>query len=694
MIWVPAVVTIPLDLSWFWLPVYSRPGAVSIPVWMIMLGTMLGFGYCIGALILLGRNYFQDADTNERRRIRVLAGGFAVTIFAVAFSVLQVIPWKPLHRGLEAFRRNWPAGFIVTLFYGVAPLCTAYAILRHRMFEIRVMVRLGLRYAAARGLLLSVVPLIGLLLGLDLLTHGNQTLLEILGRRGWIYSILGLSAFLLHARRKIWLDALDRRFFRERYDAQKILRDVVEDIRQAASLEEASPKVISQIERALHPEFAVLLLREADSKEYRAIAPNAGVFPSIHAESKLIALAKLLDKPIEISQEETGWLRRQLPEKEVNFLEQSRLEWIFPVFMGGRDTEALLALGAKKSEEPYSREDKDLIEAITGSLALLLEKGAITGRLSLEAGFKECTKCGICYEAATESCPEDGAPLTFVPSPRLFARRYRLDRRLGQGGMGTVYRAFDTELDRNVAIKMIRQEFLASAEIAARFKREAKAAAGFAHPNVVTIYDFGVTEDSRAYIIMEFLEGVTLRQELAAQKRLPPETAVKILREVCGAVEAAHERRLLHRDLKPENIFLARSQGREAAKILDFGIAKLMVSREDTLTAHSATEPGLLIGTFRYMSPEQLRGEAPSESWDLWALAVVAFEILTGVHPFGSSPDWQNAVLTGRFVPILKHIPQAPEAWQEFFERALAIKLSKRPASARELCDEFQKAIA
>jgi len=189
------------------------------------------------------------------------------------------------------------------------------------------------------------------------------------------------------------------------------------------------------------------------------------------------------------------------------------------------------------------------------------------------------------------------------------------------------------------------------------------------------------------------LRGSSLRQELNRRKRLPVSRAKEILEGLCAAVAAAHERRLLHRDIKPENIFLANPEKSEIVKILDFGIAKAMVSADKALSA-GQTDSGILVGTLRYMSPEQLRGERPAESWDLWALAVVAYEMLTGMHPFdGPTPmDIHSTILAGRRTPLSAHLPEAPPSLQRFFDQALAINVAERPASALELYSEFRSA--
>ena len=256
--------------------------------------------------------------------------------------------------------------------------------------------------------------------------------------------------------------------------------------------------------------------------------------------------------------------------------------------------------------------------------------------------------------------------------------------------MGAVYEALDTALERRVAVKVIRDDLVGSAEAAERFRKEAHAAASFTHPNVVTVHDFGVALDSRAFLVMELLEGATLRDALKQNSRLASSRVLDIMRGVSAAIEAAHRRQLIHRDLKPENIFLAQTEAGEVAKVLDFGIAKFlpMVGQADTDTA-----TGGLVGTILYMSPEQLRGGKADAAWDLWALAVVAYEALTGAPPFAGAAlgEWRDV---GHFRPVSESLPDNSSRLQEFFERALAVDSARRPNSARIFFSELERALA
>lgn len=648
--------------------------------------------YVLGGLTVLVVNYRRLRDVNERRRMRVLVVGSVVGWVAIGTFLGFIVAGGG--RVIAALVKT-PIPTVLFLLYLAFPLSFTYAILRHRVFDLGLMVRRGLQYALARGVLLTAVPALSILLLADLLLHGQQPLLEILRARGWIYVALAGLAVLAYLKRQNWLETLDRRFFRERYDAQRLLREVVEEVREARTFERIAPRAVARIETALHPEFAALLVREPLERNYRtlAIAPAVHVLPVLVADSKLMSLARLLGKPLELPQTGSSWLGQQLPYEETEFLRQARIELLVPIVTATERTEALLALGPKRSEEPYASEDRDLLVAVAASLALLLEKPSGTGAPRSNV-FEECPQCGACYDSGATHCGKEGALLVPVILPRLLEGRYRLERRLGRGGMGTVYSASDTELERRVAVKVIREDLVGSAEAAERFRQEARVAASFAHPNVVTIHDFGVADGTRAFLVMELLGGATLREALRPQKSFATAQVLSILRDVCAALEAAHRRQLVHRDLKPENIFLVRSERGDIAKVLDFGIAKFLSTATQQRTADTA--PGALLGTPRYMSPEQWLDQQPLPAWDLWALAVVAYEMLTAAHPFGdkSPAEWLGVGVAARFTPVTKYVPQAPQVWQELFERTFAHDPSQRPHSAEMFLAEWQSTLS
>jgi hypothetical protein len=692
LVWAPSLLLVTSSfLPVQYALIYQQPSAVPKPFLNVPISFAVFGCYVLGGLIVLVMNYRRLKDINERRRVRVLVVGSVVGWVAAGTFLTFIV--TGVGRVTAVFFSTSLAFMVLFLFLAF-PLSFAYAILRHRVFDLGLIVRRGLRYTLARGVLLTAVPVLGLGLLTDLLLHGQQPLLEIFRARGWIYVVLGGVAATAYVRRQSWLESLDRRFFRERYDAQRLLREVVEEVREERSFERVAPHVVARIEAALHSEFAGLLVREPSLPNYRslAIAPAGRVLPVLPAESKLMSLVRLLGKPLEMPQTGSSWIGKQLPHEETECLRRARIELLVPIATAADGTEAMLVLGAKRSEEPYSHEDQDLLVAIASSLALLLEKpsGAPPARTDI---FAECPQCGACYDSGATQCSQEGARLVPVILPRLLEGRYRLKQRLGRGGMGTVYAAADTTLERGVAVKVIREDLVGSAEAAERFRQEGRVAASFAHPNVVTIFDFGVADGNRAFLVMELLEGATLREALRRQKCFAPAQVLPILRDVCAALEAAHRRQLVHRDLKPENIFLVRSERGDIAKVLDFGIAKFLSTATQQRTVDTA--PGALLGTPRYMSPEQWFGQEPQPAWDLWAVAVVAYEMLTGTHPFGdkSPADWLGAG-TVCFTPVSAHVPQASQVWQELFERTFAYDPTLRPQSAETLLSELQSALS
>lgn len=260
--------------------------------------------------------------------------------------------------------------------------------------------------------------------------------------------------------------------------------------------------------------------------------------------------------------------------------------------------------------------------------------------------------------------------------------------------MGAVYRARRLHIGDEVVVKILLKQYVADAAAIERFRREARAAALLRHPNVVGIYDFGEArgEDAPAYIVMELVEGISLRDLIRREGSLAPARVVSLMRDICAGVGAAHRRNIVHRDLKPDNIIVLPPPDageRETVKVLDFGIAKL----RDLQTALSLTEAGSVMGTPYYMSPEQCRGEPLDPRSDVYSLGVMLYEMLTGVPPF-IGPNIASL--------ITKHLTEAPPsislrpgvstALDAVYKRALAKDKNIRQADATALSRELQTA--
>jgi tRNA A-37 threonylcarbamoyl transferase component Bud32 len=697
--WLPAAVQLE-GVAGFLRPAVYEPGrAAAVEPWFLSVFVVTSIAYVISGIGIQLVNWVRLPEVNDRRRAGILAAA-AMAGWTAALPII-VFDWRSGASSLApAFFSSAAAMSAVAVFL----LCVAVlslALLRKRVFGFEVIVRQGLRYALARGSLLGIAPLAVILLAADLLAHGQQPLLEILRSRGWVYLGLGALALIVHARRLVWLERLDRKFFREHYDAQRILLEVAETARVTGDFREIAPRVATEVEAALHLRFAAVMVKQPADTTYRCIAasPAGEAPPPLPSEGKLISLVHVLGKPLELGVT-SGWLRDQLPPEDTDFVKSTRIELIVPVRATPDGKDALLVLGPKRSEEPYTSDDKRLLVAIAASLALAIERAP--GRISAfneTNSFRECPSCGACYDSGVESCSKEFVPLVVRGLPRLLAGRYRLDRRLGQGGMGAVYEAADITLDRKVATKVIHDELVGSQAAAERFRREAQAVAAFSHPNIVTVHDFGVVAGTRAFLVMELLTGRNLREEMRHLGRLAAPRVLSVLTAVCEAVHCAHERGLIHRDLKPENVFLAGNGGEDITKVLDFGVAKWLrpvVTAAAPTRTIIETSPGVLVGTIPYMSPEQLLGGAPEPAWDLWAIAVIAYESLTGQHPFPAMNigDRRQPIFGGRFALPTEILPSATARWNGFFESALSVEPTRRPHTARELIGEMAKALA
>jgi eukaryotic-like serine/threonine-protein kinase len=668
--------------------VYQPEHLVSLaPAWVLTAFGVQSVIYLVAAVLVLPIGYWKLESPTDRRKSRVLVFGALVGLIFYLPHVVGVI--LATHDfPLSNFVSSSAIDLASSVGFLVFPFSFAYAILRHRLFDVRVIIRRGLQYAMARRVLLSVPPVMAGLLVLDLMLHGNRPLFSVLKSRGWLYACIAGVTGIACLRRSAWLSALDRRFFRDKYDAQQVFHEIVEEIRRAPTIQKVAPQVVSRIKDVLHAEFCALLLRKQGEGFYRIVSVSpAGAFTSdLPATNKMVTLVRALDTSAPISLAESGWLWQQLPQADRDFLHNSRIDLLVPVAVAEGQTEAMLVMGAKLSEEPYSREDVGLLENVAAATALLLVRGpaGLPGR-----AFEECPRCGACYDTGTTNCEAEGATLRLVASPRLLVERYRLDKRLGQGGMGKVYRATDVSLERTVAVKMVREEFSSDQQALERFRRESRALGSFSHPNIVTVHDFGLDPNRNAFLVMEFLEGQTLREEISVNKKLDPSRTLQLFEGICVGVSAAHERGLVHRDLKPENIFLVRAGGSEIVKITDFGIAKFLPrAAEDT----GITLTDVFIGSLPYMSPEQVSGGELSPLWDVWALSVIAFEVLCGKQPFRGA-DFQtlrSAILDGAVRPLSTVMPEAPLPWQQFFDRAFAASAKDRPSSVAELWTELQ----
>ena len=312
---------------------------------------------------------------------------------------------------------------------------------------------------------------------------------------------------------------------------------------------------------------------------------------------------------------------------------------------------------------------------------------------------KVCPTCGTEYPLSERFCPRDGSALrSAVVSEDLLgsivADRYHILKKLGEGGMGTVYLAEHVKMGRKSALKVMNPGMNTDPDAIARFNREASNASRLSHPNICGIYDFGETPDGMIYLAMEFIEGSSLTSLIEKAGQLPAPRAASIVHQTADALQVAHDAGIVHRDLKPDNIMVSKNRdGSDLVKVVDFGIAKASSS-----DAQKVTKTGMVVGTPEYMSPEQLAGDKLDGRSDIYSLGLVAFNCLTGMLPFAAETAQEAMImrLTDKPRSLADVKPEVawPAALQATLDRALARDTDDRYTSAAAFGREFAAAIA
>jgi serine/threonine protein kinase len=305
-------------------------------------------------------------------------------------------------------------------------------------------------------------------------------------------------------------------------------------------------------------------------------------------------------------------------------------------------------------------------------------------------GELRCASCQKPLAGSTPFCPYCGAPLaaSFAVGS-LVDGRYRILEKTGEGAMSSVYRARHERLERDVAVKMLRSLLASDANAVQRFGREARIVAGLSHPNVVSIFDFGVGEDGMPYLVMEFIEGSSLQQALAQDRALTIERAAHVLAQIASALSEAHAMDLVHRDLKPGNVMLTeRGPDPDFVKVVDFGLAQRVgIDARITLS-------GGIVGTPHYLAPESWAGEVGPAA-DIYALGVLAYELVTGELPFKAG---KITALLSEHMELEPPLPSAISAALQPFDDLVRACLAKdpkaRPASAGELIDPLRRILS
>jgi tRNA A-37 threonylcarbamoyl transferase component Bud32/GAF domain-containing protein len=587
------------------------------------------------------RNYVAVDDPAQRRRLRwVFLGSIAA---ATPFAVLFVADLIASLAGVQFEYFAWlRAQTIAQLFLVFLPVTFTYAVVAHRVVGVEVVVRRGLRYLLARNVLRAAAFLPLLLIAASVAINPDRTVPQILFQNPFVAGLAIAAAVGLSTRERLerWLD---RRFFRDASQRDQLLIDLVHELARRDDVRGLDTLVVTQVERALHAQDVCLV--EASSSE------SAG--------TRLAVPIRSGSEPV------LGWL----------------------------------LLGDKKSEEPYTSEDRRLLEAVAAQIAVVRENAALRRTAAHDARvkqevlaridaaafnlLKECPACGACYDHSDDTCAKDGRALSLsVPVDRTIEGKYRLEQLLGRGGMGTVYAATDIRLGRSVAVKLLRDAALASDESRRRFHREARTYARLRHDHIINVYDYGTTGHDVAYLVMEKLSGATLRTLLRRRGCFAPAIVAEWFAQMLDGVACAHAAGVIHRDLKPENVFVTRDHhtGASSITLLDFGLAKLNLASADE--SRSLTTPGSVMGTLGYMSPEQLLGTAVDERSDLYAIGVMVLESITGRNPFQRDDPQETVAAILHEPACLSSDEPAIKALDAVLQRSIAKNREHRFATA------------
>ena len=657
--------------------------------------------YCI----IMIRNYRLVKEVDQHRRMKWVVYGSLLGILPEVMILLTRFVLVSAGLGHIVSGATFVTlNQVANAAIGIVPVTWGYAIIKHRLFEINVVVRRGMQYLLAKNVLqiLFALPLVAL--GYTIVSNRNQTVSDIVSHNPVYLSLIAIAGVGLRFRRQL-KDRIDRRFFREAYDQERILLGLIDEIKELNSMSEISRLVSNEIESALHPNNIYSFYREEERRDLTLGYSSGGT-----SQTVLIPETSYLLRAIErvAGVQDYPFLHdTDLATQEKEWLDQLGISLVVP--MCGTDPRpiGLLLLGEKKSEEPYSATDRKMLQAIAREMAIVHENALLKARVGKEQKIKrevlarfeeqninlvkECPACGACFDSSVEHCDNDASELTLsLPVERTIEGKYRLERLIGKGGMGAVYQATDLRLHRTVAIKIMLGSMFGDLLALRRFEREARTSARLNHLNIISIHDYGAIGSEGAYLVMEFVPGITLRSELTQKGTIDPSTAAEYFDQIMEGVKAAHAAAVIHRDLKPENILISKVRNDSYIKILDFGLAK---ATQLDVTNSSLTARGAIVGTFGYMSPEQLTGEEADQRSDVFSVGVMVVEALTGRRPFGgrTHAELLTAVLHGSY--HLEGASKESRLLDAVLQKCLAKDPAERYASAAETQRELIPAI-
>ncbi len=603
----------------------------------------------IGVLI---RNFRLLGDWDSRKRIVWAAVSFGT-------AALSVFSLRALELGFDVTGSACfapaikIADIIATVSVASVPVALAFTVVKHHILDIRLALRSGAQYLLAKNALRLILLAPVLIILFQTVRHPERSIEDLILHNTWGFYLLVMSTAALSLRyRQEMTNWLDRRFFRTALKEEEIWGELSQRISAASSADEIAKVVGQHLHTALAVDEVHVFFREPTDGSVR-IAFS-------YALKNALAIRDLLTKPTGVLVDRSATVVAIMQKTGSSWPSaadpESDLLLVVPLMRADAENLGALVLGPKKSEEPYSHRERQLIQAIAGQMVMACEVMRLQGSVDKESKqrvlvlgrfereriqlLQECPKCGDCYDASRKRCPRDASELELtLPVERVIDQRYRLDHRLGAGAMGVVFEATDLRLGKSVAVKVITSELFGNQAALARFRREAQVVASLRHPNIVGVHDFGRLPMGGAFLVMDLLRGISWRRHLREASVLQPQRAARWIEDLCAGAAAAHGADIVHRDLKPENVMIVNDGDGESAVILDFGLAKLQRARDGDARISAA---GAVVGTRTYMSPEQRMGGLIDTRSDIFSIGVIALETLARSDPprTGPTEEW------------------------------------------------------
>jgi len=632
----------------------------------------------------------RDAPALERRRVGFFLGGLTLGLGPMCTHVL-LENLVPAYVAFEA-----PTGVhraLAMVLYGLLltiPFTMAYSIVSHHVLDIRVVWLRALQRLLARSTLLWASSAMLAAFGVYLYLNRERALSTILGdARGSTFMGLGAFGLCLLFVRRPFLRALERSLFQETGVWTMVLAEAASELRNAVTAQQLQKCISSQLRKAMGVEHVLVLARSGQP----SFLPVSAGRP-LETYSALATVASADPKPILTHPDDSRSVFRFLPERDREWIADGNVALLAPLERSDGNLQGLLALGPRSGDVPYSKQDLLFVRAMASAAAFAIENQGLRHgdpgeRADPELSAEECTRCGEVRPQGRGGCG-CGAPRSEAPIPFVINGKFELRRVLGRGAMGVAYEARDLMLDRAVALKAMPR---VSLEASLRLRREARSMAAVVHPHLALILG-AETWRGVPILVVEYLGGGTLDGRLG--RHWDPSSVVLLGVALASGLEEMHRKALVHRDVKPSNIGFAAD---DTPKLLDFGLARLVEETVGTEwrgafreRGEEATSSGYAAGTPLYLPPESVESQHVSPCQDVWALALVLFELLAGRHPLKARAIADLDKPGGRRIPdIREYNPDCPSGLAETLLWALHHDRDRRLSTAAGLGQSLRR---